>query len=406
MLATALGYTNAQVVALISSRIDEKAADEEISPRAPATPATSVERFLSTNSSSATIPIGQTASTPGLTAIGFHTTVDILSQPKTLDPVSGLYYYDVPIEADVPGTSSRVPIGRVTQLLPALAGFNTCTNIVAASDGTDTETDTSVLNRIVLARKGRELDTVNGLKLLVAGVPGVQSALVLDNTSPYMTRGTGNQVDIRVVGTRAATVTDTIVWNTAMMGNKVILSSPPVLSIIQVKVNGTPTTNFTFVPDTTGISGSVRALDYIHWTVVPTDGDTIEVQYEVNQLIRDIQNTLLGAPLNIITNSDVLIRESEDLPIDITTVVYPQSGYTVAQLSSAITAAVTAYFANNPSGDGTGLLPMSQVTTVIQSVTGVDHLAPFTLFAVHPATGANDVPVNPTQYVTLNNLSF
>jgi hypothetical protein len=293
---------------------------------------------------------------------------------------------------------------------PIVAGFSQITNITASSGGTDTESNASVLSRCALALKGRELDTISGLTLFTKSQPGVQDASVIDNKSPFMTRGVGNQVDIRVLGNNEVSFTDTFVYSSLLVSvnGGIILSHQPVSNILSVTVNSTPKvagTDYNFVKDTSGYSGSVKSMDNIMFLTTVNPGDVVVIQYVYDSLMSVLQS-LLAQPANNIPNSDILFREAEELLIDITMHVVVFAGFDLVQTQNNVTTALTNYFNNLLLGaPPKGLIPQSDIASISAQVPGVSFVDISNL-SVHPAIGLGDLPVSPIQFARLNILTF
>jgi uncharacterized phage protein gp47/JayE len=409
-LQSAMGLTATQVQQLVDLTITEFATNFGVTPLA-ATAATLTLRFYTSSSSNVNIPINTIAMTASLTAIQYQTSIAIVNMPVTgPDPITGLYYIDVPAQAVTPGTASHVSQNTVTVMSPMLPGFAQVTNTTASSGGTDNESNTSILNRCSLSLKGRELDTINGLTLFTKSQIGVQDASTIDNKSPYMTRGVGSQVDIRVLGSNDVVFTDSFTYATALIAQTggIVLSSQPVSNILSVTVNGVSKvqgTDYELVKDTGGYSGSVKAMDSVNFLTTVNPGDAIVVQYTYDSLMAILQS-LLQQPVNDIPNSDILFREAEAVLIDITAHLVVFAGYDLIQVQNNAQTALEAYFSNLLMGaPPKGWIPQSDIATVISQVTGVSYVD-ITNLSVDPTIGLADIPINPIQYAVLNNLTW
>ena len=188
----------------------------------------------------------------------------------------------------------------------------------------------------------------------------------------------------------------------------IVLSQQPVSNILSVSVNGITRvagTDYNFVKDTGGFSGSVRGVDNVVFLMTLNPGDSILIQYNYDQLMATIQSAF-DETTNQIPNSDILIREAEELLFDITMHVVVFSGYNVAQVQATVLTAVTTYFSNLLMGASPkGVVPVSDITSIVSQVTGVSYVD-ITNMSVHPAVGLDDIPVNPIQYPRLNTLTF
>ena len=409
-LATAFNITTAQAQQLITNAVDEKAQDEGLT-RNPAINAILTLRFYSTSNNPASIPLSTTAQTQGLNPIQFQTTVAIVAQTPTLDPVTGLYYIDVSAQAVISGSTGNVPVNTVTQVTPPVAGFTAVTNITASSNGQNIETNAALLARIQISLTATQLDTIYGLKALVEEQPNVQSAFAVDDGNPLLTRGTGNLIDIWELGDTPTQTTDTIVYATGMNG-KIILAQQPVDLVTSVTVNSVlkiAGVDYNFAKDTSGFANSVRGNDAIVFISghLPTNGQTVIVQYNRNSLIATLQNLFNPAlnPQNQIPNTDILIRSAFNLGINIAFAMVIQSGYSLSSVQAAVTANLEAYFATLGLGQS---IDASILTAVIQGTPGVDHLVePFTTLAIAPETTFSSTIVVPSNSIaSINSITF
>jgi uncharacterized phage protein gp47/JayE len=405
-LQAALELSDNDFQALIDITVENFAGNYNIF-RLPATYSTTILRFFTSSSLPGTIPLGTTARTPGLSSIEYATSIDVLSQPVLYDPNSGLYYIDDPATASIAGSSSKVPVNRVTQLSPPISGFSSVTNIVTSSGGTDRETNSAMLDRCVDSLKGRELDTIGGLEEFVKEQTGVQDAIVIDNSDPLMLRGHGSEVDIYTIVENQQTTTDVVVFNASIMSDSVILNSQPVSSVILVKVNGvpkTPSTDYNFVKDNGGFLGSIRGVDKVQFVAghVPSDGDTILIEYTYNEAIGNIQSQL-ESDANNIPNSDILIKEAVEILIDITATITRFQNYSVSQVQANVNATLQTFFNALLLGDD---IYSSDIVSAIEGTAGVDHLV-LNKLALAGGTGVSDtIVITKNQYAALNSVTL
>ena len=406
-LQAALEYTDSEMTARINLEVDNKAADYDLT-RNLATSPTTVLRFFSTSSANATIPINTTARTQGDNSIEYKTTMDVSNQPVTLDPASGLYYIDIAAQASIAGIASRVSVNRITALLPPITGFTSVTNIVASSGGTDDESNTDLLNWCLLAERGRELDTINGLKLFALEQTGVEDALAVDASSPLMLRGHGNEVDIYIMGGTDQVQTDTAIYDSVLMGGSIILNKQPANSVSSVSVNGTPLTagtDYNFVVDEAGFMGSNIAVSNVTFVPGhgPSNGDSVVIQYIYNALVSVVQSQFL-VDANWIPNSDILIKEATALMVDIEMTVVNLPSYSLLDVQNRVLTAVQAYFNTLKLGMEADI---SEVVATVQGVIGVSKVdVPFQKMALVGQTGFSDIVPTQNEYVALNSLTY
>jgi hypothetical protein len=318
-----------------------------------------------------------------------------------------LYYIDVASEASLSGASSRVPINRLIVLTPPLSGFVSVTNITPSSGGADEETDETLLNRILTSWKGAQLDTVYGITNLILEQTGILDAMVLDNSSALVTRGVGNQVDAWIVGDSSENTTDTVTYASDMDGT-IYLANQPIESILSVTVGGVVKTegvDYTVVEDTGSVSGSTIGYDAVVFIAgkYPNDGDSVIISYNYNKMVADIQ-AILTLPENEITNADILVREAQDILIDITIHIVLFAGYTSTAVQADLTTRLQAFFDALMLGDS---VYQSDIINVIENTTGVDRVdVPFTKLAKHGSTGAADIVIASDERAALNDLLF
>ena len=401
-LATALGMTADETTAFISSAIDEKGSDYNLIRKA-ATSSTLTLRFATSSSVNANLLSGTTARTS--VGIEYGTTTDVTNQPVIADS-NGMYHLDAIASATIEGTASQVPVNRVNLLVPPISGFSSVTNITPSSGGTDAETDSDFLARIIQSEKGRNLDTKYGYKNFFAGQTGVSDVYVAVNSDPLMKRGEGAETDIYIMGANDTSASDTLTYDAATMGGAIILNHQPVDSVVSVTQNGVSLvvgTNYTVALDFGGFAGSNKAVDKIILITPAVDGDVFVISYIYNELIGNLQ-TMLTTDENNVVASDILLKEAIDIPVDIEMDVVKSAGYSSSTVNDLLTTAIENYFSGQMLAGGAY---EDDIVSIGKATVGVDHIKiPLVKLALGGQVGSADIVAGGNEYVTLGSLKI
>ncbi len=412
-LQAALGYTSAQMTALLQQVCTDKGTDYDKTIN-PATQGTlNLEFYTATfGSGTGSIPQGTTAQTAGLTPIQYKTMIAVNNAPllgpvTTPGPYFGMYFIDVASQAVNAGSASNVPVGVVNQLIPPISGFTSVTNTTASAGGLNQETLPAFLARVQASEKGRDLGTLGGLESFFGSQDGVEDNLPVDATSSLMTRGDENQVDVWIMGVNDQPATDVVTYTAALMGGSVIMNNQPVTSVTSVLVGAVTQVlgvDYTFAKDIGGFSGSVRGVDSIVWINQPADASVVTINYFYNSLISQLQNLIsITNPDNYLLNNDILVRQAVQVLINMAIHVVPQANYSATQMQANVIASVEAYFAQFLLAPQ---LFQNNVIDVIDATTGVGHSEPFVTFAPVGQTGASDQLLGANQWATVNQITF
>lgn len=247
---------------------------------------------------------------------------DELSFLGNTDP----YAVEVSLRSNVPGTSGN--ISKYSLVRSSIPGVSGITNIFPFSGGNNEEDDTAFRNRVLAIFSGSNIGTALGYRNTALTVSFVQDALVISPGDVLMTRdgtiistnssgdkviiseGTGNKVDVVILGTNENDNVDTFIYrdksnsndptaaaNRFILGqipgdeNKTItrrridnlrlgvLPAQPVEEILEVSAslsgaNFTPksidelgriTGNYELIKDTGVYAGSPWSQDYFQW---------------------------------------------------------------------------------------------------------------------------------------------
>ena len=404
-LQDALNMTADQVTAELKRAVDDLANNVDIT-RDPATFATGTIRLYRTTTGTVHISIGTTVITTGTNPIVFVTTSDI-SGATTYDSVTGLYYIDGGIQAQVAGSSGVVPAGTIQTIFPTLVDVTSCNNLAATFGGYNEETNDSVLDRVEKKWKGRNLNTDAGYYEFVKAIAGISDVLVVDSTSPLMLRAeTG--VDIHILGSDLIATVDTINY----VGVDVILQKQPARSISSVvgSIHGafTPVTEYTFVEDFGGFANSIYGQDKIQFILAPTIGETLTISYVYDGKPEEIQDMLTvtyQSGINHVVDTDILIKAGEQVLIDMQIQLTALPGYTLATVKSNVSIAITNYLNTLTLGVDA---EQGKVIDIIEEVPGVGVLT-IPLAQFHKAGGAGSISVisiDPNEYARAGAITY
>jgi len=240
--------------------------------------------------------------------------------------ISDQFAVEVTVQATTPGTAGNISKYSINST--STPGVSNATNVFAFSGGTDQEDDASFRNRGLAIFSGSSTGTSLGYRNAALTDSNVIDVLVVEPGNPLMTRdgtvvvknddgtftiiseGTGNKVDIIILGTNLSEYTDSFIYqdksnnndptddkNIYVLGqisgdeNKTInrrridniangvLPAQPVEEILEVTGSlsgsnfveknvdslGRITGNYELIKDTGNVSGSPFGFDKFHW---------------------------------------------------------------------------------------------------------------------------------------------
>lgn len=239
-------------------------------------------RNYTTTSPIINVPTGTAASTLATNsapAVSFATTAGITFSPSLapsyFNPLTGFYEQSTTAVCQTTGTVGNVGAQTITSLLNSVPGIDSVINNVAATGGTDKESNVDYAARIQIKLEGNNVGTPDGILSLVEENPNVQQAIIVGPNDPEMLRNQfGGSVDVYVKGQVLATVVDSPTYSTS--GSQTfILTHQPATSINSITgiVAGNP---YTFVSGTDFVfhenpnilfSGSTLAASYVEFGV-------------------------------------------------------------------------------------------------------------------------------------------
>jgi hypothetical protein len=266
------------------------------------------------------VPAGtsvQTSESAFITATRFSTISDVRISVSSMATYYSYdrdrYEFSVFAQCDSIGIGGNVGSETITKLVGSVATVSGVTNLLAASGGTDSESDDDFRERIRLAKTGRDLNTVNGLRAFVKGL-GFIDAYPVRTEDPSAERATG--VDAFVVDTSATAVNETFLYSPSKQ--KYYFTNRPVRSVTAVvaAIAGTLAISEydAFIDATSPMRRSVSADDYIEIRLSAglAAGEPFTVTYTYAENIVTAQNTL-SLVTNKILTADVLLKKAYTL---------------------------------------------------------------------------------------------
>ena len=364
------------------------------------------------------IPVGtivQGKADTSSTAIAYVTTQSgSITSSSPLNPNTGYYEVTLSIEAVTPGTSGNLGIGYINQLSTSISNVTSVYNKNALTNGKDTETTQSLLQRVLLKIQGRNLNTKQGLKSWTLEHSYVDQCLVIDPNDEYSIRGPGG-VDVYTKGRTAISYTQEV----DQITNSIVLEKQPVVydpngasdQIIVVIAGQSYDLNsgiFTFVKDTETIyQNSNKAKDMIAFT---TEGllqlqnvSSYTITYSYNALIEELQNDIESEE-NALLTGDVLFRDTNMVSVQMEFGIVVFNGYNKATVINDVKNNIE-IFVNNMSLDED--LRQSDIVNIVENTAGVNYMTlPFLKFCkkgeTDPANLAADILVGPLDYLHID----
>jgi len=319
------------------------------------------------------------------------TTMVVANIGSYYNPDKRRYELQVPVQATVAGSGGNVGASRITRLLRPLNNFEGVTNYLAASGGLDGESNAQLIRRYLIAVTGSNSATVNGIeKLILDNYSNVTDVYVAFGTDPLLTRAAtdAGAVDVWLLGSTSVNRTDTTIFPGVSM--PIPLDFQPVSSVSSV-VYSTNTyvfgTDYIFVPDTSGLSNSIKAQDAIQFlpgASSPPVGAPLTIVYTQNELPQFLTNEFLKPDLNI-PGRDILFRIGEQENIVLSATLTILAGFNTSTVQNAVTSAIS----NLVNGLNLGqAVQLFDIETAVGRVDGVDNFI-ITALAVSGQTPAN-----------------
>lgn len=425
-MRVALGLTTvAEVKEMIETDLDDFADTFGIT-RIVSRKALYVQRFYrpdDNSGSTISIPLGTEVKTPdGQVAAVTITTV---AQVPIIDATTGLYYVEETVEATTSGTDGNVSLGTLTTMTPQLSQANATSNISLIQAGIDEESNTSLVDRIKEARRGRNYPTESGLERLATGALedstlSFVDAIVIGPTHSLMVRAPAGAVDVYVVGKSIVSYEEVIRYDG--INDTYVLGLQPVESATAAAGAVTGTLSMTFNSDVTGgFAGSTRAQNSI--TIDDTSplvtGEAITVSYTYDAAIRNAQDLVSDGGQFHAPAMDLLFRQAIQVSISIDLEVVQFGDRSQSDVQTDVEADLTA-FLNGGTTSNNVLYSAKTIgedidrSDVIALVAAIDDVDRITLTGTKAivfevdgvATEESPIPVADNEYARLGTVTF
>lgn len=355
------------------------------------------------------IPMGTVVyGTPdGSTKISYTTTDDVyLTSTSSFNEQTGYYEVESGIVATIPGSSANLGIGYINSSESSISGITAIYNKNAIVNGTDLETTDSLLNRFLIAWRGRNKNTEPGILAWTLTNPTVEEAIVVGPNSEYTIRGPG-AVDVYVRGESETQYTQVV----TQMTREVLLIKTPVVNAdtsLYVNINGviyTPSDGyFAFVKDNNTIyQSSAEAHDKIVWTdngyELIRNLEQYSIIYKYNSLITTLQ-TMYDTDNDRLVTGDIMARATMRTYITMEFGITPETGYDKTSTIILVKNNIQNYVNNLPLNTP---IKQSDIVAIIEGTDGVSYTdLPFAKFCKVNETDESklvaDIDSTPLEY--------
>ena len=263
------------------------------------------------------IPAGTQAQTSGTTFVTPVSYSTVSEARFTVSDADSYFSYDrnryeftVTALCDEIGTVGNIGSEIINQLIGSVAGIEGITNLTAATGGLDEEEDDDFRVRIQLAKTGRDLNTVNGIRLYMRSL-GFVDAYPVRIEDPDAEKATG--IDVFVINNSSEAFTDTFTYDPSQ--EKYYLEKRPVLEVTSVVGSSKGTLGASDydanIDNTSPLRRSVYGQDYLTFSAAAglIYGETITVQYNYAPLIVQAQENL-DLNENDVLTADPLVKRA------------------------------------------------------------------------------------------------
>lgn len=274
--------------------------------------------FYSTTEPTATITIpaetqAQTIGTTFSDSISFSTVSDLTINASD---ASSYYVYDrdryeftVLAICNTIGTAGNVGMNTITELVGSITEIDGVTNLSAANGGLDEEDDDEFKERIRLAKIGRDINTVNGLRKYMRD-SGFTDAYPIRVEDADSEKATG--IDVFVVSSDSEAASETFTYDAAQFyyyfTNRPVIE---VTSVVGASAGTLSTSAYDYNIDSTSeLRRSIYGQDYL---ILRPDagllqGEQITVSYTYQDRVVSVQRQLNLDENNVLTSDPLLKR--------------------------------------------------------------------------------------------------
>lgn len=332
------------------------------------------------------------------------------------NPTTGFFELTLPVQAQNSGTQGNVFAGAINVLSSTIPRIFAVTNTVAATGGSDQESNTDFATRIQTKLAGNNLGTASGIISLALANSNTLEATVVGPNDPEMLRNEfGGSVDLYVRGTSFTSTFDTRTFLLSASRTYILLHQPAVVTSGSITVNGNvggspflfvEGVDYSLVADSsTLVNGSTQVqngIKFLNTGTHPDDNSLITITYSYDSLIEILQDTFDSSD-NHIVGSDILVKEASEALIDVSANISVVSGFNSADTLNNAQTAVTDLITTNKLGVS---FNQSDIVAAIENTEGVDQVD-LTSLVVKKNTvvvSTQKVTIDKTQYAVANTI--
>ena len=335
------------------------------------------------------------------------------SASSYFNPVTTRFELSVPAVASVPGSGARAGPNRINRPLRPLAGFDNVTNPAAAVGGRDIETNEEIIQRYLIAIRGRELSTSTGvLRYTAANFPDVIDALSVKGDDPLLVRAgdDAGAVDTYIIGDQVVQISENLLFVAA--SELIAISIPPLIEVLSVVDITSGTTyeedvDYEVVFDDSGNGRSTRATEGIRFLptaaqALPDGGDLVTISYTYNVLIRRLQASTTLDDVEV-HGRDLLYRSGLEVAMAHTANMRVLAGFNTTTVQNLVRIAVLNFFDNLKLGAD---VEESDIQGVVRAITGVDNYITTRLSRLSTPSGTGDVTIERNEYARISDTDY
>lgn len=427
-------FTVDDVGDLISSRLDQYVMDFGRS-RSLGTSASTTERIYLYDAT----PISVSTSTEfSSKTVSYLSTVSLVSIRPILDSETGLYFIDLPITASAIGYAGNASVGSINVMATKPSNFSYCSNITAATGGSEKENDLSLIARCQEINTKRVGGSKNYLVALSEEQSYVDDTVALDTDDPVQNIFIGSPCDLFVqFGSEdLQVVEENLYWpgesdNTVAEVFEFVPQNQPlsenftpilfrylVGSTTEIQVVPDANTIIEVIKDTRTFSGSTKAMDKIRVSMAHNTGTykrLIKCIYGYDKNPYRLQN-VIDSDTERLVGPSPLVRNAVQVPIKITCTPTVTFGYSAVTVQDSITTNLEAFFNGGTTSFGRqyarkGIgddISHSDISNIILRTEGVVSFDFDTFFVLNTLTGDRNDPsvVLDNQFAVLQEVSF
>ena len=309
----------------------------------------------------------------------------------------------------VAGPQGKVGTRRISRPLRSLNGWDRVFNELPAQLGHDRMTNEELVELTRLAVSSRQLGTATGSEFSTRdNFVGVEDIREVFGTDPLLTRAStdAGAVDVYIKGQNLVSKTDQVTY--LGVGQKYIVTTPPVVSISTVTRVSTGViylegVDYEVSLDTSGVASSTRARDGIRFlptatSTLPSNGDAVAITYQYNQLIRDLQANESDREVQV-RGQDKLHRMGTEVVLYVSAVLTVRSGFTFNRIRTLVIQALID--AVEELGLARDDVEASDIQKTVRRLSGVDNFVITKLARTASSTGTADIVLARNEYPTL-----